>query len=408
MEGNSKMKKLILIIIMTLFIFSLIAETEPGWVSNYKKTGSIKSFKKYYFGVGVSEKSEYKADELAKERFGLSLETRVESEVNRFIEERNGKVTDEISKKIKISSDIGLKGVSFAGRYYDGKNYYSLIKYKKKEYNNILREEVERDLERQKIELDKLIAKNKIEEEEQREKIRNKKEKAKIKESFSEMREELLLQMRTKYPEYFDSAPPYKAVSFRNGQLIPYGNQLNIKTGLFPIALDEVMLAYKAWLFELSAKASFYENKYRQQELQLKYQIMPYSGRYNKFSVAFGFTGYKTGLIDSSFVDAHLLVTPFIAGNVTLPDLYFSFGSVYADLGKAGLAINNYLFYKQLKDRISVILEVNYIYDEHLRNVFNDALVFQPAIRFKTTDNLSSTFSYEDNQLWKISVEMGF
>ena len=404
------MKKLILIVIMALFIIGLGADTEPDWVTYFKKKGSIKNYKKYYFGVGKSNESERKADEYAKLKFGESLVTKVESEVNRYIIERNGKVTDEISKKIKISSDIGLTGISYEERYHDEENnyYYSLIRYKKKEYNNILREEVERDLERQKIELDKLIAKNKIEEEEQREKIRNKKEKAKIKESFSEMREELLLQMRNKYPEYFDSAPPYKAVSFRNGQLIPFDHQLNMKAGLFPLCLDEVMIAYKAWLFELSATSMFNENKYRQQELQLKYQIMPYSGRYNKFSVAFGFTGYKTGLTDTSFVDANLLITPFIAGNVTLPDLYFSFGSIYADLGKAGLAINNYLFYKQLKDRISVIMEVNYYYDEHLRNVFNDAVVFQPAVRFKTTDNLSTTFSYEDNELWKISVEMGF
>ncbi|MCF7912894.1 MAG: hypothetical protein K9M99_10225 [Candidatus Cloacimonetes bacterium] len=402
------MKRYLFVILLAGLVFSLSANVEPDWVSHYKQTGSIKSFKKYYFGVGVSDKSERAADEIARERFGQSLETKVESEVNRFIKERNGKVTDEISKKIKIRSDIGQKGISFAGRYYDGEKYYSLIKYKKSEYNDILREEVKLELERQKIELDKLIARNRLEEEQERENIRNKQEKVKIREALLKTKEEIMLQMRNKYPEYFNSAPPFQAVSFRNGQLIPYNNQLSIKGGLFPMSLDEVMLGCKVWLFEFSGTASFEDNKYQQQELQLKYQIMPYSGIYNKFSAAFGFTGYKVGLVDSSFADAYMLITPFLAGNITLPDWYFSFGSIYADLSKTALALNNYIFYRHLKDRISIILEVNYIYDEHLRNAFNDAVVFQPAIRFKTTDNLSTTFSYEDNQLWKISLGIGF
>ena len=402
------MKKLIVLFCILVIGVILFGNSEPDWVSYYKETGSIKNFKKYYFGVGVAEKSEKEADKIALERFGMSLETKVESEVNRYIKERNGKVTDEINKKIKISSDIGLRGIAFAGHYYDGKSFFSIIKYKKNEYNDILREEVFRDLERQKIELDKLIAKNRMEEEKEREKIRNKKERVKIKDSLSQVKDDLMLQMRNKYPEFFDSIPPYKAVSFRNGQLIPFDYQLNLKSTLFPISLNEIAFAWKTWLFEFSATSSFYENKYEQQELQFKYQILPYSGRYNKISAAFGVTGYKTGLIDSSFANAYLLVTPFLSGNVTLPDLYFSFGSIYLDLGKTQVAINNYIFYKQLKDRISVILELNYFYDDHLRNRFDDALVFQPAIKFKTTDKLNTTFSYEENELWKINLEIGF
>ncbi len=402
------MKKILFISLFIILFSSLFAEDIPDWVSYYNKTGTIENHKKYYFGIGTSEQSQSKADKTALKNFAMSIETKVKSEVNSYLSEKNGKVKDEISKEINISSDIGLKGITITGRYYNGENYYSIVQYAKKEYNLILREEVERDLERQKIELGKEIEENKIAEKEKQEEIRKKKEKEKIKDSLAEMKNELMLKLRNKYPEFFNSAPPYQAVSFRNGQLIPSKFQINLKAGLFPVSLDNVLLSYKLWLFEFSSTSAFYDNKFDQQELQLKFQILPYSGNFYKFSAAFGFNGYKTDLIESDFQDAYLLVTPFITGNVTLPDLYFSFASIYADLGKACFAVNNYLFYNQLKDRFSVIAELDYFYDKNLRDKFNDAVVFQPALRFKTTDNITSTFSYEDNELWKISIEVGF
>ncbi len=402
------MKKISLSCLFIILFSIIFAEDMPEWVSYYNKTGTIENHKKNYFGIGISDKSQSEADKTALRNFAMSIETKVKSEVNSYLSEKNGKVKDKIYKKIIISSDIGLKGISITGRYCDGEYYYSIIQYEKKEYNLILREEVERDLERQKIELEKEIEENKIAEIKKQEEIRKKKEKEKIKDSLAEMKNELMLKLRNKYPDFFNSAPPYQAVSFRNGQLTPYQFQINLKAGLFPVSLDEVLLSYKLWLFEFSSTSAFYESKYDQQELQLKFQILPYSGNFYKFSAAFGFKGYKTELIESSFQDAYLLVTPFIAGNITLPDLHFSFASIYADLGKTSFAVNNYLFYNQLKDRFSVIAELDYYYDENLMDKFDDAIVFQPAIRFKTTDNITSTFSYEDNELWKISVELGF
>lgn len=249
---------------------------------------------------------------------------------------------------------------------------------------------------------------NKLKEQEEKEKNRKKREAAKIKDDYENIKNEMMLKLINKYPEFFDSASPYKVVSFRNGQLIPHNTQINIKAGLFPLTLEEIFAACKLWLFEFSATAAFEENQYDRQEIQIKYQILPYTGNFYKFAAAFGFTACNSALRNSSFLDAELLVSPFIAGNVTLIDLHFSFASLYADMGKACVGINNYLFYKQLKDRLSVILELNYIFNEFLRNCHNDPLVFQPAVKFKTTDNLFSTFSYEDNRYFIISIEIGF
>ena len=402
------MRKLLLINSFFFIIFSLYADNIPEWVNYYKKSGTIKDFKNSYFGVGTSIRSQDGADKIALREFGMSIETRVQSELKSFLQEKNGKVTDDLSKKINISSNVGLKGISITGRFFDGETYFSIIQYNKEDYNKMLRDEVKRELERQQIELEKRIGKNKITEKKKQESIRKKKESEIIKENVSQMKKELILKMRNKYPDFFKSSPPYKAISFRNGQLIPQQKQINFRAGLFPISFEDIFLAYKLWLFELSMTSSFDENKYNQQEVQIKYQILPYSGKFYKLSAAFGFTGYKTGIINSNFLEANNLISPFIAGNVTLPNLYFSFASIYADLGKTSFAINNYLFYKHLKDKISVILEVNFIYDKHLRNKFNNTIVFQPAIIFKTTKNLSTTFSYEDYELCKVSVEIGF
>ena len=401
------MKKISVLMVILFISISLFANDKPNWFSDYQKTGSIKNQEEYYWGIGSSKKSKKDADNIALSNFGMCIETKVKSVMNSYLKEKNGKVTDSISQEIKITSDIGLKGISITGRHYDGKTYFSLIQYKKSEYNKILKAEIKRDLERQQMELDKKIEENKLAEKEKQEKIRNDSEKQKLDESVSKMKEKFMMQIRNKYPDFFNSKPPYKTISFRNGELIPYKTQLNIKTGLFPISFEEIFLAYKVWLFEFSLTSSFYENKYNQQEVQIKYQILPYSGKFYKFSATFGFTAYKSQLIKSDFFDSEILFTPFIAGNVTLPNLNFSYLSAYADLAKTGIAINNYVFYKQLKDRISAILEINFIYNDKIKNKFVDSIVIQPAIVFKTTDNLSTTFSYEDNEVWIIGVEIG-
>ena len=402
------MKIISALMVVLCISISLSAKEKPHWVADYQKTGSLQNQNDYYFGIGSSEKSKKEADNIALVNFGMCIETKVKSEVKSYLKEKNGKVTEKDSNEIKISSDIGLKGISINERYSDGGTYYSLIKYNKVEYNKILEAEIKRDLERQQMELNKHIEENKLDEKEKQENIRNDIESQKIKDSVSRVKDSFMRNMRNKYPDFFDSKPPYKAVSFRNGELIPHKTQFNTKTGLFPISFEEVFLAYKVWLFEFSLTSAFYENKYNQQEIQVKYQILPYSGKFYKFSSAFGFTAYKSQLITSDFIDSDILFTPFIAGNITLPNLNFSYLSLYADLTKTGIAINNYVFYKQLKDRVSAILEVNWIYNDELKNRFEESIVFQPAIVFKTTDNLSTTFSYEENEFWILGVEIGF
>ena len=341
------MKKLILFLIL---ISNLFAEGMPSWVTEYENTGSIQNQNDYYFGVGESKISQGDADKTALANFGMSIETKVKSEISSILKEKNGKISDSFTENISITSDIGLRGISITKRYSEEGNYYSLIQYLKKDYNKILKDEIKRDLERQKMDLNKKIEENKLAENEEKERLRQEREKQNMENVATRLKEGRMRDLKYKYPDFFKKNPPYKNVSFRNGQLIPQKAQINIKGGLSPISINELFLAYKLWLLEFSAKSNFVDNKYNRQEVQLKYQILPYSGDFYKFSSSFGFTAYKTQLDTSDFFEAELIYSPFIAGNISIPNLHFSYVSVYADLGQTSIAINNYVFYKQLKE----------------------------------------------------------
>jgi hypothetical protein len=61
-----------------------------------------------------------------------------------------------------------------------------------------------------------------------------------------------------------------------------------------------------------------------------------------------------------------------------------------------------------MKHYLAVILELNYIWNEDLRNSHDDLLVFQPALKFQTTSYLSTMLSYEQNEYMMLSLEVNY
>jgi hypothetical protein len=402
------MKKKSLILLFSIACFALFASV-PAWVLQYQETGTIENQEQYYFGVGVSEDSSQDADQKAFTAFGMSIETIVKSETSTYLAEKNGKLTDEITKEIKISTDVGLNGISITGRYQDDKSFYSIIQYKKEAYNAMLKEEINRSIERQKIALEKEIASNKMKEKQKKEQLRSFKEKKRLEEKFAIEKGKYRDKLKADFPEFFSELPAYNLVSFRNAELIPNKKQVNLKAGIAPISIEEVFLAYKVWLLEFSMQASFYDNKYAQQEVQIKYQVLPNTGDFYKLSAAIGFVGYQTDLIHSSFENSeHRILSPFVCANVSVPNLYFSHISGYVDRAKVSVAIQNYPFFRQLKQRLSILLESNFYFEDHLRTSFNESFVVQPAIQFRTTETITTSISFEQNETWKLGLEFSF
>ena len=406
---KTKSLKMILFFVLLISSFVVFAEpTEaPEWVQRYKQGQAIKDYTNYYFGIGVSEKSKKDADNEALQEFGRNIETKVRSEIINQLQEKSGKVTEFTSQSVEISSDIGLKGIAITGRFEEDGTFYSLIQYEREEFNRILQEEIQRDIERKWMEFEKKKEESKLKEEKQREKIRKDKEKGKIKKSKDKVKKQLMGYLKKKYAEFFSSPPPYNVISFQNGELIPKKMEIGAKAGIAPLTFEAINFSYKYWLLQFTTRSSFYDNEYDCQEFLLKYQILPNTGSFYKISVSFGAIGYMLNLRDEKFFEEQKY-SPFLSGNVTLPNLHFTYASFYGDATKVAIGVNNYFLYSQLKDRLSAIMEMNYIFDEDLQNEDGDSFVFQAGLRFKTTENVITTLSFEDNELIVFSIDVEF
>jgi hypothetical protein len=391
-----------------LTIIAIVGASEPPqWVSYYMQNGSLENQNDYYFGIGVSDKSQKAADNAALEQFARNIDTRVKGEISSSLQEKNGKVDDEFSSSLEISSDVGLKGITITNRFEQEGKYYSLIQYLKTDYNKILQEEIERAIARKRIIFEEEKEKTRLSEERKAELLRKKQEQNEMQKKFANMRKRYKQDLQYKYRDFFSMLPPSKALSFSNGQIIPWNLQLDVKGMINQLSLQDLSLVYRKWLLEFSLDAKFHENHYHQQEARIKYQILPYTGEFYKFSAAFGAAYYLTDLKQSKFIEAEEIISPFIAANLTVPDLKLSVISLYADAAQLNLGLHNYIFYSQFEDRLSFVLEFNLIYNEAIRNCYDDLLVFQPGIRFKTTEKSSVTFSYEENNEWNANLSIG-
>jgi len=406
-----KTKSLKIFLFFVLLISSIVIFAEPKeapeWVQRYKQGQAIKNYTNYYFGIGVSEKSKKDADNEALLEFGRNIETKVRSEIKNQLQEKSGKVSEFTSKSVEISSDIGLKGIAVTNRFEEDGIYYSLIQYEREEFNRILKEEIQRDIERKWMEFEKKKEESKLKEEKQREQIRKDKEKGKIKKSKDKVKKQLMDYLKKKHAEFFSSPPPFNVISFQNGELIPKKMEIGAKAGIAPLTFEAINFSCKYWLLQFTTRSTFYDNKHDRQEFLLKYQILPNTGSFYKISVSFGAVGYMVNLRDEKFFEKQKY-SPFLAGNITIPNLHFTYASFYGDAFKVAVGVNNYFLYSQLKDRLSAIIELNYIFDEDFQNEDRDDFVFQAGLRFKTTENVITTLSFEDNELIVFSVDVEF
>jgi hypothetical protein len=58
-----------------------------------------------------------------------------------------------------------------------------------------------------------------------------------------------------------------------------------------------------------------------------------------------------------------------------------------------------------MEDRISFMAEGVYYSDKDLRNMRNEKLIFQAGIRFKTTQYVRSSITYENNDTFMFGLD---
>ena len=116
--------------------------------------------------------SEDDADLLAKKRFAENIETIVISSVEEKATERNNTLSEETRQELKVATNITLRGITVTARYREKGEYYSLVKYGKDEYNQILADEMQKEIDRNKKSYEYTKLMNSLREKKEREELR--------------------------------------------------------------------------------------------------------------------------------------------------------------------------------------------------------------------------------------------
>lgn len=406
-----------------MFVIPLLiqADSTPEWVERFEKGKSIKDASKYYSGIGCSIDNQSNSDNKAREEFAKNVEVQVKDVEKEILKEKNGKVWESYVSITEIVTDVNLKGIHITERYRDtgSGTYYSLIEIQKDAYNQIVFEELQKELERN-------IYENKIDEAKQKEGIRSsqeqfklwlEKETNKLKQKVEELKfkikqkqvqNDILAKKKQELKDFIERKPPEEALTFNNAELPSKDNTISVEIGISPFSIQSVEYVRKIWKLTLSSYSGFHDNKFNRQDIALKYQILPNSGNINKITLAIGVVAFEHSIYDKKWKDVKVKFTPCFAGNISLPTMCYSYVSVYGDIRRYAIAVNSLLFFKTMRDRISFILEFDYIPYKNYRNRYNDSFLVQPGIRFRTTENIFTTIAYRNNELFTLSLEVAF
>lgn len=401
--------------------FAKSAEPEiPLWVQRTQEGLSIEDAFSFYFGIGVSNESQEKADIKARDEFAKSVEVKVKSVYKENIKFRGKRYSEKIDISSSALTDISIRGIAITERFYDGDIYYSLMKIGKDEYNRNFRNELDKEQERliaqtqaelnqKQLEFEKEKQSNIMKEKKSRESVRHRKEKSRINSEKHLQRKANRKDKLNTYRSFLSEIPPEKIISFRNGELSTESHTLSLHLGISPITIENIYYSFKFWKLELATNLIARQNQLERQDIIIKYQILPNIGEFHKISVSFGYLEFLYSISAVDNVDSlQPEFSPFLVLNMTLPELFHSYGSLYADSRKVSLGFNSFPTYDNLGNRLSLLFELNYIRHPGFRNRFNDTFLYQTGLRFKTSDIITTSFTYENHETFIFSTDFVF
>ncbi len=221
-----------------------------------------------------------------------------------------------------------------------------------------------------------------------------------------EIKKEEFLKKKVYYRDFLLDQPPGKVITLRNGQLSSRIHELSFGIGVVPVSISSVYYAYHFWQLEFLLNIKFRVNKLEQEDLSLRFQLLPNTGEFYKTSLAFGFAEYAGSISEMDLKQVQPKYSPFIAGNITVPIWYNSYISFYGDFRVISLGINNFVLYENFEDRVSFVFQIDFVLDNDFRNRFADQVLFQGGVRFKTFRNMSTSLTYEDHELFVFAVDI--
>ena len=123
----------------------------PTWVQRTQEGRAIDNASDYYYGIGVSSESQDKANTKAREEFAKSVEVKIKSVYEENVKARGKRYSEKIDISNTALTDISIRGISITERYYNNEQekYYALMQVTKDEYNQIFKDELDKEQERQ-------------------------------------------------------------------------------------------------------------------------------------------------------------------------------------------------------------------------------------------------------------------
>ncbi|MDP8238489.1 MAG: hypothetical protein P9X24_05330 [Candidatus Hatepunaea meridiana] len=401
-----RLRIIIFLIFASGIFWTLSSAEQPDWVSEYLEKGAVDiDPHQFYFSVGLSEESQDDADNSAKLRFQSQIEVKVKAVCEREIADSKGRITkDKFKKKSKVVVDGVMRGIPVSKRYEDEESgrYFSLIKMKKKDFDRISLEETKRMIER---EYAIMREKHAGDEKTEAEKIRHKEVKSEHKEKKRQQHEKDRVSFQTWLrriagieSNFLSEIPPNSVITFHNGVIHPEFYEFTLKAGISPVRFDAFHCSVTPFKLPLALfmQTEMDDDKIQRQDGSIRVQLLPDKGKVFKTSIAFGFVEYSSGLADIPATKMQLTWSPLLTGNVTLP-MYHTFASVYGDARKFSVGFDHYLWYDNFIGAVSLMLQMDLIYDKDWRNKYGDEFLIQGGFRFKPSKYMTASITYEEH-----------
>lgn len=402
----------------------LAAASTPDWVLEYKQYGALKTgLKNCYFGVGVSNYNQSEADDQARVNFQKMVQVWVQSESRTIRIDTGGTIThEELEQSSLVITREMMRGISVTGSYHDPDQdtYYALIRIDKDEFQRLRQEELKRAWEREKAELE---ATHRHEEELTTERLRHQHESARndsirhVQQREKKARRRVWLQNLAKSEaEFIQTIPTNHLITLRNGVIRDQTNEFMTKIGINPVSFEYFHYALtpfniENYNLEFILKVGAQNNKIDDQELAVRFQLLPYqkSGQVFRLAVAFGITEYshKLGNLPSTLLKMQTEWSPLLAANLCLPMVHTHL-SVAGDSRRTSLGLDYLVWWDNWRDVVSLIAQLDLIYNPDWRNQYGDPLLLQGGIMFRPGMLMNAALTYENHDTFMFTVKFFF
>lgn len=414
--------------------------SDPLWVQEVHIPGDS-----VYFGIGKSKVSQEDADDQARLRFAQHVAVKVQSIARQQVAENKDRLEENYTFESLVTTDMNLRAVNITEQFVTkDSTFYSLIKYAKGAYHDLMTQEIQIALEanirkqelthqaaetlradslRHKLTMDSLALGRK------QAVIDSLDATLKMEEAKLRQEQDRLNLIKSRYASFLAIKPRYLLVDIPTAKTP--GSWFNLSGRWDPQTsyIRELNVGASLWLVTAQASVWALESMANQAEYSVKLEILPSRGEIYPVQLALGYVNYVSAFDDEAgfdlsdpggfgslsdvqlkaWQDSPLQGSSFlIVGTVGLPQ-FNSHLSAYMDKRKISLASIWYPFPRNMGDAISIINQIDVIKDVNYRNRFDDPYQWQLGLRLiAISDRFATMVTYEDHEVWMLNFEFQY